>query len=190
MIRSFNRRQRFKAVGSFVSGILAYLIAFAFFYFVAGQAFRMSGVNPAPWWLPAITAAVLLVISISGWKKHRSGDETNFNDAVWWKGGVETMDAAVMQGRVNQLSSSTWFLTSLFTAGPVGVLKAIDLWKSCLPVDPDLERRMSLLLRELRSRNQWIAADSFRDHWEPLSALIRAGHVEFSSLKGRVRASS
>jgi len=190
MIRSFNRRQRIRAVGSLVSGVLAYLIACAFFYFVTWQAFRMSGVKPAPWWIPAITAAVLLLITFSGWQKHRSGQESNFNDAVWWKGGVETMDAAVTQYRVNQLSSSTWFLTSLFTAGPVGILRAIDLRRSCLPVDDALERRMSLLLRELQSRNQWVAADSFHDHWEPLSALIRTGHVEFSSIKGRVRASS
>jgi hypothetical protein len=190
MIRSFNRRQRFKSVGALVSGILAYLIACAFFYFAAGQAFRMSGIKPEPWWVPAITAAILLLISFSGWKKHRSEQESDFNDGVWWKGGVETVGAAVMQNRVNQLSSSTWLLASIFTAGPVGVLRAIDLWKSCLPLDDDLERRMSLLLRELQSRNQWVAADSFRDHWEPLSALIRSGHVEFSSIKGRVRASS
>ena len=190
MIRPFNRRQRLRAVGSALSGILAYSIACVFFYFVAWQAFRMSGVKPAPWWVPAITAAVLLLVTFSGWRQHRSGRESNVNDAVWWKGGVETMDAAGMQDRVNQLSSSTWFLSSLFTAGPVGILRAIDLWKSCLPVDPDLERRMSLLLRELKSRGKWVAADSFRDHWEPLSALIRTGHVEFSSIKGRVRASS
>jgi hypothetical protein len=190
MIRFFNRRQRLKAVGSLVSGILAYLIACAFFYLAAWQAFRMSGIKPEPWWVPAITAAVLLLISFSGWKKYRSGRESDFNDGVWWKGEADTVGAAVMQNRVNELSSSTWVLASIFTAGPVGFLKAIDLWKSCLPLDPDLERRMSLLLRELQSRNQWVAADSFRDHWEPLSALIRSGHVEFSSIKGRVRASS
>lgn len=190
MIRSFNRRQRIKAVGSLVSGILAYLIGAAFFYFVAGQAFRMSGTKPEPWWIPAITAAILLLISFSGWRQHRSGRENSFEDALWWKGDVGTMDAAVTQLRVNQLSSSTYFLTSLFTAGPVGILRAIDLWKSCLPVDDELERRMSLLLRELQSRNQWVDAASFRDHWEALSALIRTGHVEFSSIKGRVRASS
>jgi hypothetical protein len=190
MIRSFNRRQRFKAAGSLVSGILAYLIACAFFYFVVGQAFRMSGVKPEPWWVPAITAAVLLVITISGWKQHRSGQDPDMNDAVMWKGDVETFGAAEMQYRVNQVSSSAWLLSSLFTAGPLGILRACDLWKSCLPVDDDLERRMSLLLRELKSRNQWVSADSFRDHWEPLSALIRTGHVEFSSIKGRLRASS
>jgi hypothetical protein len=190
MIRSFNRRQRFKAVGSLVSGFLAYLIAWAFFYFVAGQAFRMSGTNPAPWWVPAITAAVLLLITFSGWRKHRSGQESNFGDAVWWQGEVETLGAAVTQYRVNRMSSSAWFLSVLFTAGPVGFLRAIDLWRSCLPVDHELEQRMTLLLRELRSRNQWVAADSFRDYWEPMSALIRTGHVEFSSIKGRVRASS
>ena len=190
MIRSFNRRQRIKAVGSLVSGILAYLIGAAFFYFVAWQAFRMSGAKPEPWWIPAITAAILLLITFSGWKKHRSEQEGSFDDAVWWKSDVGTTDAAVMQYRVNQLSSSTYFLTALFTAGPVGILRAIDLWRSCLPVDEELERRMSLLLRELQSRKQWVDAASFLDHWETLSALIRTGHVEFSSIKGRVRAPS
>ena len=190
MIRSFNRRQRWKAVGSLVSGILAYLIAWLFFRFATAQALKMWGGDVEPWVLPSIAAAALLVITFSGWKRHRSGRENDFNDAVWWKGDVETTGAAVMQYRVNELSSSAWFLASLFTAGPVGILKAIDLWKSCLPVDGDLEQRMTSLLRELRSRNQWVAADSFRDHWEPMSALIRTGHVEFSSIKGRLRASS
>lgn len=190
MIRPFNRRQRLRAVGSLLSGVVAYLIAWAFFRFATGQAMRMSGIEPAPWLAPAITAAVLLVITISGWMQHRSGRDREMGDAVWWKGDVETPGAASMQERVNQMSSSAFFLASLFTAGPVGILRAVDLWTSCLPVSGDLEQRMTLLLRELRSRNQWVAADSFRDHWEAMSALIRTGHVEFSSIKGRVRASS
>ncbi|MCW1887107.1 hypothetical protein OKA04_20380 [Luteolibacter flavescens] len=112
------------------------------------------------------------------------------DDAVMWKEGVDSIGAAELRFRVNQLSASTWILSTLFTAGPVRLLVAYDLWRSCLPVDADLERRMALLLRELQSQGKWVAADSFRDHWEPLSALIRTGHVEFSSIKGRVRASS
>jgi hypothetical protein len=96
----------------------------------------------------------------------------------------------VVQDRVNQLSSSAWMLGELFLAGPLRLLQALDLWRSCLPIGTDLEQRMTLLLRELRSRNQWVSAESFKDHWEPLSALIRTGHVDFSSIKGRVRASS
>ena len=190
MIRSFNRRQRLKAVGSVLTGILAYLIAWAFFRYATGRILMMTGVDSSPWLAPSITAAVLLVITVSGWRQHRSGQDADMSDAVFWKGGVETYGAAEAQYRVNQLSSSAWFLASIFTAGPVGILRACDLWKTCLPVDDDLERRMSLLLRELKSRGQWVAADSFRDHWEPLSALIRTGHVQFSSIKGRVRASS
>jgi len=190
MIRSFNRRQRLKATGSVVTGVLAYLIAWFFFRYVVAQGLRMSGVDASPWLAPSVTAAVLCVITISGWRQHRSGREPDMSDAVLWKEGVESFGAAEMQLRVNQVTSSAWVLASLFTAGPVGLLKAFDLWTSCLPADEDLERRMSLLLRDLKSRGQWVSADSFRDHWEPLSALIRTGHVEFSSIKGRVRASS
>ena len=41
MIRSFNRRQRIRAVLSLIIGIVAYLLAFGFFYFVANRAASM-----------------------------------------------------------------------------------------------------------------------------------------------------
>src|SRR5690606_34851710 len=95
-----------------------------------------------------------------------------------------------MQERANRLSSLVWFLTLVFTAGPVRILRMWDLLRSCLPMDPELERRMESLLLDLRSRNQWIDASCFHDRWDEMSALIRTGHVEFSSIKGRVRACS
>ena len=49
---------------------------------------------------------------------------------------------------------------------------------------------MLVLLRDLKLRNQWVPVQSFQHHGEALAALIRTGHVEFSSIKGRLRATS
>ncbi len=190
MIKSFNRRQRIRAVISVMMGIAAYLLASGFFYLATHQALRMLDPSAGVEWRFGIPAAVLVVISLSGWLRHRRDESSDLSDAVMWKGDVETPGAFVVQDRVNQLSSSAWMLSQLFLAGPLRFLQAVDLWRSCLPVGTDLEQRMTLLLRELKSRNQWVSAESFKDHWEPLSALIRTGHVDFSSIKGRVRASS
>ena len=190
MLRRFNRRQRIRAVGSILIGIVAYLLAFAFFYFVANRAASMLPPGLPDWFESAASASILAIITVSGWIRHRRNEAADLSDAVMWKGDVDMPGAFVAQDRINQVSATAWMLSQLFLAGPQRILQAFDLWRSCLPVGTDLEQRMLLLLRELRSRNQWVPVESFQQHGEALAALIRTGHVEFSSIKGRLRASS
>ena len=190
MIRRFNRRQGIRAVGSILIGIVAYLLAFAFFYFVANRAASMLPPGLPDWFESAASASILAIITVSGWIRHRRNEAADLSDAVMWKGDVDMPGAFVAQDRINQVSATAWMLSQLFLAGPQRILQAFDLWRSCLPVGTDLEQRMLLLLRELRSRNQWVPVESFQQHGEALAALIRTGHVEFSSIKGRLRASS
>lgn len=171
-------------------GIFAYLLAFGFFHFVANRAASMLPPG-LPWWFErAVSSSVLAIISVAGWIRHRRNEEADLSDAVMWKGDVDMPGAFVAQARINQISSSAWILSQLFLAGPLRILQAVDLWRSCLPVGTDLEQRMLVLLRELKARNQWVSVESFRHHGDALAALIRTGHVEFSSIKGRLRASS
>ena len=142
------------------------------------------------WFESAASASILAIITVSGWIRHRRNEAADLSDAVMWKGDVDMPGAFVAQDRINQVSATAWMLSQLFLAGPQRILQAFDLWRSCLPVGTDLEQRMLLLLRELRSRNQWVPVESFQQHGEALAALIRTGHVEFSSIKGRLRASS
>ncbi len=190
MIRRFNRRQRIRAVGSILIGIVAYLLAFAFFYFVANRAASMLPPGLPDCFESAASASILAIITVSGWIRHRRNEAADLSVAVMWKGDVDMPGAFVAQDRINQVSATAWMLSQLFLAGPQRILQAFDLWRSCLPVGTDLEQRMLLLLRELRSRNQWVPVESFQQHGEALAALIRTGHVEFSSIKGRLRASS
>jgi hypothetical protein len=190
MIRQFNRRQRIRAAGSFLIGVVAYLLAFGFFHFMAGRAVSMLPPGLPAWFECAVAGFALALISLSGWIRHRRNVPADLSDAVMWKGDVETPGACIAQVRINQVSSTAWTLSQLFLAGPLRILQAVDLRRSCLPVGTDLEQRMAFLLRELRSRDRWVPVESFKDHWEPMSALIRTGHVDFSSIKGRVKASS
>lgn len=190
MIRSFNRRQRIRAVLSVLIGIVSYLLAFGFFYFVANRAASMLPPGLPGWFESAVSSSVLVIITASGWIRHRRNEEADLSDAVMWKGDVDMPGAFVAQVRINQVSSSAWMLSQVFLAGPMRILRAVDLWRSCLPVGTELEQRMLVLLRELKSRNQWVPVEPFQHHGEALAALIRTGHVEFSSIKGRLRASS
>jgi hypothetical protein len=190
MIRRFNRRQRIRAVGSFLIGVVAYFLAFGFFHFIAGRAASMLPPGIPDRIEITVSASVLTLITLSGWIRHRRNVPAELSDAVMWKGEVETPGAGIAQLRINQVSSTAWMLSQLFLAGPLRILQAVDMWRSCLPVGTGLEQRMELLLRELKSRDRWVPVESFKDHWEPMAALIRTGHVDFSSIKGRVKASS
>ncbi|WP_193212695.1 hypothetical protein [Luteolibacter marinus] len=191
MIRSFNRKQRMLAVWNVGTGLIAYGLAWCFFFFVTGQAIRMLPPGQPPWLSWAVPATALVIVTASGWRRFQTGKvEADLSDAVMWKAEVESAGAFVAQYRVNQVSSLAWSLSQLFLAGPLRLLEAVRRWRSCLPEGTDLELRMTGLLRELKSRNQWVDVATFRDHWEAMAALIRTGQVEFSSIKGRVRASS
>ena len=104
MIQSFNRRQRIRAVLSVLIGIVAYLLAFGFFYFVA---YRAASMLPPglPWWFEcAVSSSILVIITASGWIRHRRNEEADLSDAVMWKGDVEMPGAFIAQDRINQVS--------------------------------------------------------------------------------------
>ena len=90
MIRSFNRRQRWKAVGSLLTGVLCYGLAWAFFALATWRGLDIAEVKDMPWLQTAVPAFALVVVTAGGWKRHRSQRDPDISDAVWWKGDVET----------------------------------------------------------------------------------------------------
>lgn len=190
MIRAYNRRQRWSAVISLLIGLFAYAAAAGFFALATWLVLRMIGNGGMPWLQIAVPLAILLLLTVSGWKRHRSQRASDPAGPLLWQSDVRSFTLALTQLRVNQVTSSAWFLSELFFSGPERILRAIDSWRSCLPVDADLEQRMTDLLEELRALGKWQSLDAFLDRWEELSALIRSGHVEFSAVKGRLRAAA
>ena len=128
MIRRFNRRQRIRAVGSILIGIVAYLLAFAFFYFVANRAASMLPPGLPDWFESAASASILAIITVSGWIRHRRNEAADLSDAVMWKGDVDMPGAFVAQDRINQVSATAWMLSQLFLAAP------LPIRASCKPV--------------------------------------------------------
>jgi hypothetical protein len=191
MISAFNRRQVFKSLGHLLLAPFGFLVTWIFFYWaVPSIAAWFIDEKSLPSWLGPTSAWVFVVLlSYSAWQRHASEKAAfELESGMFWTNEPEGGGGAVMQWRVNQWAGSVWLLAGLFISGPLSLFRAVSAWKLRLPNDPKLEDRMEALLQELRTQNKWLAAGLFSGQWKEMTALIRVGAVDFSALKGRVKA--
>ncbi|WP_338289613.1 hypothetical protein [Luteolibacter sp. LG18] len=189
MIRRFNQALAFRSLWAFFLSLAGYAMAAGFvwlFLLLMGDTLHVQN-----WWLPAGIVGFWGVVTSSGWRRWRSGlsyygavDALGFLDLDESHGG-----ALLVQNRSAQVTGIAYALSQVFLSGPLQALKAVSLLRARLPEDVLTEERLKDLLEGIRAKGSWHSIDTWAGREGDVSALIRMGMVEFSSTKGRLRAS-
>ncbi|MEM7144596.1 MAG: hypothetical protein AAF591_05645 [Verrucomicrobiota bacterium] len=177
------------SVLNFGFGVIAYGLAGLFFYFALRMVARQFDLE----WSGAVEWGVVLVgllgLTISGWRKWLKGeghDEYAETD-LYFGLSTETSGAYVVEHYATRVTGPAYFLSQLFLAGPLQLLKGWARLRRLIPREAGLEGKLEALRREIEARGKWHSASEYSGRERELAYLVRMGLVDFSPRKGSVR---
>ncbi len=189
MIRKFNRRQKLLAIVSLAGGVVCYFLAYLFFRYGPELAAHQFGY----WWSATTSNAVavlgLIVVSFSGYRIWKSGGGLKgYHESSFYHDlGEENGGAMMVDFYVHRITGPAHFLSQLFLAGPLLILKVATLKESLIPESAILERKLAETLSLLRDANKWQSIMDYPGLADEILYLARMKLIDFSTAKGTPR---
>ena len=191
LIARHNRKQLLKALLWLVLSPIGFFLAWEFFRWIPGAVAGQWDREIPEAYALAFAVVMMLMVIFAAWKRHQTQREAfDLATAMLWQSDPVGGGGAMTRYRVNQIAGFAWFVIGIFLSGPLCLFRSISAFRGRLPHDDQLESRMGRLLDELRADDRWLDVGRFDGRFEELFALVRTGDVEFSSIKGRVKAAS
>ncbi len=159
MIARYNFIQIVRALLALVGGLISFYLAYLFFRYMS--AFVAWNFHSA--WSPQTAKLIaylcLVLISVSGYRTWRTGGGFYgyHESALFHDLGENSASAVVADYYARKLTGPAYYLSQLFLAGPLLLLRAGTLVKGMLPNDPELENRLKDTLVILKSANVAVA---------------------------------
>jgi uncharacterized membrane protein len=189
MIEAFNRRQTLLAVLNFALGGIAAVLAFLFFRIAAGMTLQWFGVSwssEKPVWIAV--ACVVLVVILGILEHRRGGGHRDYHETDLFPGFDRSTGSGYWaNARVQEVTAPAYFLSQIFLAAPLQVLRGLERLHSRLPGTRDLEERLTTLLETVNANPSWHPLRGYGDRAGEIGYLIRMEKVQFSPRKGSVR---
>lgn len=190
MIDEYNRKELLLALLKAFGSLVCYAIAFAFFYW----AFLLSAALTRPsqliHWAPWFGAAVLLVITFSGYRtwRNRGGYYGYEQSGMYHRTSAGRIATVYLAGvNAHQVTGPAYLLGQLFLSGPLLALRALSHLHNRIPKEPDLEGRLQAVLERLESANKWQGEEDYPDDLREILLLARMRKIDFSAAKGTAR---
>lgn len=184
LIASFNRRQVMGGLARLVLGVGAYVLAFLFFYICAGLLLKSLRLEDSKLYQLGFGLLGILVLTVTGFRRAWHGQGyLGVNEAME---GLPRTDPIFYPER--KFVGMSFGLTQFFLAGPLQLCQAVAQFRSRLPLDPALSRRLTELLEFARGHGSWHSIEEYRGSEEDVGYLVRMHLVEFSPRTGRLRA--
>ena len=88
---------------------------------------------------------------------------------------------------MQEVTAPAYFLSQLFLAAPMQVMRGISRIQSRIPESPQLELGLVSLLQEVNANPSWHPLRTYTNRAEEIGYLIRMEKIQFSPRKGTVR---
>lgn len=189
MIAAFNRRQTLLALLNFLVGAMAAIAAWFFFRFAAFMALEGFGVSSSPDLPVWIAWACLSLVMVFGILEHRrGGGHADFHETDLYPGfDLSSGSGYWANVRVQEVTAPAYFLSQIFLAAPLQILRGMDRLRSRLPESLDLQQRLASLLETVNANPAWHPLQTYADRSEEIGCLVRMEKIQFSPRKGTVR---
>lgn len=189
MITAFNRRQTLLALLNFLTGAAAAVAAFLFFRFAAVMAIKGFGFSSPPDLPVWIAWTCLILVFVFGILEHRrGGGHAEFHETDLYPGfDLSSGSGYWANVRVQEVTAPAYFLSQIFLAAPLQILRGIGRLRSRLPESLDLEQRLASLLETVNANPAWHPLRIYTDRAEEIGCLVRMEKIQFSPRKGSVR---
>jgi len=190
VIKKFNRNQFIYGSLRLLLSLFVFILTYGFFRWVVSAINHSLELELSSTILLGIPSVCVLAIAIAGIYRWKTGQRefTITESFISHQLDTDTGGAWGTQNYMNRVTGPAYFLTMLFLAAPMQMIKAYEHFQSVIPLNDQLEQRMIQLLAELQSENKWQDFDARPDHRRELIFLINMGKVEYSPQKGRIRA--
>lgn len=189
MIARFNLKQTLLALLCVLGSAVCYGLAYAFFRGMISLLAWEWGHPLTPRVANLITAAVLLVITISGYRvwRRRGGFYGYHQSSLYFRLEGDSVAGVAAEYYVHRIAGAAYVLGQIFLAGPLLLLRALTLMASRVPYQRDLEMRMRYALNILRRAHKWQPLSDYPELRVEILYLARMGHIDFSAHKGMPR---
>lgn len=191
MISAYNRSQIFKAAFLALAGVICYLIAWVFFKYGLTMVFRSFRLPIV--WVPWLTWAALLVITVSGYSQWQQGDgfKTYVESSLFHDLGEDSGSAVWADHYARRVTGPAYIVSQVCLGGPLFLLKAWKHFQQRLMAEPGLEERLKEVLSLLRAANKWQSINDHPQHRREILMLAQMRQIDFSAHKGtpRIKAS-
>lgn len=190
MIKAYNRRQIFRALGHLTVSLLATAATFAlFFWFVsnveARDHFPVFGEKKILITVGG-TGFVYLVGLLHCWRENGfalPGPTDLFEQ------GSFSSQAGFAEKHVNSYATNAAAgLVTLFYAAPTRMIRAIQCLTDLIRFSPTLEQDLEKMLLRIKSVGEWHDARKYRAESFLMLYLVKMEQVDFSPHKGRIKA--
>lgn len=176
------------AILAIVSGLICSWLVFVFFRYVTTWAMGQFGFDLSVGTGRVIGLLGFIALFSSGysiWKK--GGGLTSFGESSLYAETLASSSAGgayVVNRKLSQVTGTSHALSQLFLAGPLMLFNAATRFSSLIPLNDDLEKRMSEVLEILRKANKWQGVEEYPGKEEEISSLIKVGAANFGVPKG------
>lgn len=169
-----------------VAMFLAYLF-FAFALYIVGNAFDWPISRAASRAASLLACGILAGTGYGMWRRGENPEDLPFPgpDIEPVSGG-----AWAVRNRVLRVTGTAYFLTQVFLAGPLQILKGIGQLRSVIRYSPQYEARLGELLGAIRAEPRWLSLESVEEYRREASDLIRMGYLDFAAKEGKIKARS
>lgn len=189
MIARFNTSQILRGLLSLVLSAVAYALTFAFFYysvqFVAAN-FHYKAPVPFAFGIPIACLAVVTATGVIRWRSgigHYGYDTMDpFSQFEPTSGG-----SFMMAHYASRVTGPAYLITQIALAAPFQFLEALARFRSLVPLEPGLEKRLTDLLSQIRSVGKWQEMTTYLGHEREIAILIQMRLVEFSPRTGKLK---
>ncbi|MEM8955031.1 MAG: hypothetical protein AAGD22_12845 [Verrucomicrobiota bacterium] len=189
VIQRHNAKEVLMSALNFVFGLMAYGLAGLFFYFAVRMVARQFDWELSGGLHWGIVLAGLSGVTITGWRKWKRGeghDEYAETD-LYFGLAPETSGAQVVEHYATRVTGPAYFLSQLFVAGPLQLLRGYHRLRRLIPREAGLEERLNHFRGEIEAVGRWHAASTYPGRERELGYLVRMGLVDFSPRTGKVR---
>lgn len=186
MIRRYNRREFWSAIGCCAASVFGYGCAYLFFRHVPEFVLKCFGVRMAPMGLETITWVILSVVTLSGYRtwKNSGGFSSYYDSGLYHELDLSSGGAVATDFYAHRVTGTAYLLSQVFLAGPLMLLRAITHLKNRITPDESLDRALAGTLSLLEGINKWQSLSDHPGLEREILLLAKMGRIDFSNARG------
>jgi hypothetical protein len=189
VIAGYNRKELLLAILCAFGSVGAYAVGYLFFEFAFSFAVREYGSPNLASHAREVSAAILVLISISGYGTWRSrgGFFSYFDSGLYHNLHQANAGGTVLDFYAHRVTGPAYLLSQVFLGAPLLALQSLIHLRNRVSGDGQLEERLRAALEKVQQANKWQSLAAYLDSEKEILLLAKMGKIDFSPSKGTVR---
>jgi len=189
VILKHNLQQILRGVLCTTGGLLAYGLAYLFFWIVPPMITTSFGYSLSDRTLTWVAVGVLLLISVSGYRvwRLRGGFYGYHESELYHDLGTTSGSGMAMDHLAHRVTGPAYLLSQVFLGGPLLLLRAVAHFRNWIASESGLNERLSQMLANLKRINKWQGLHDHPGREREIILLARMGLIDVSTARGNLR---